>query len=281
MPSASPQHQHSNVDPEWWNGTRPSSFFRTTYFIGDDSIEGHRMDVELDRENRTIDEVHGILQALRPMVGPDVLDCPCGEGRHAIRLATVHGRKVTGIDLCKEAIEKAKSNAQQAGDTHTVWLTGDMREIPVSAESFDFALNMFFSFGFFAKEDDNIEVAKEYYRVLRPSGRLLIHTDVNPSRIESGNYKDRSVRTLKDGSELRVMEQYDSGSKRLIGSWTIINSRRQMQESSYSVRIYTHEELEDMLRRVGFDSFTVRPFRSTEGATVDTSQEIAYIAGKA
>jgi SAM-dependent methyltransferase len=79
-----------------------------------------------------------------------VLDLACGKGRHSIYLNQL-GFTVLGVDLSENSIEVANKNANQTlhFEVH------DMRE-PVG-DKFDAVFNLFTSFGYFDKDEDNLK----------------------------------------------------------------------------------------------------------------------------
>ena len=68
-----------------------------------------------------------------------VLDLACGAGRHTAALRR-RGHRVVGVDLSKTLLAQAPSLPRVAGD---------MRCLPFAAQSFDWVLNFFTSFGYF------------------------------------------------------------------------------------------------------------------------------------
>jgi len=79
-----------------------------------------------------------------------VLDLACGKGRHSIYLNQL-GFTVLGVDLSEKSIEIASKNSN---DT-LQFKVHDMRE-PLH-EQFDAVFNLFTSFGYFEKEEDNLK----------------------------------------------------------------------------------------------------------------------------
>jgi SAM-dependent methyltransferase len=79
-----------------------------------------------------------------------VLDLACGKGRHSIYLNQL-GFTVLGVDLSENSIEVANKNANDTlrFEVH------DMRES--IEEKFDAVFNLFTSFGYFAKAEDNLK----------------------------------------------------------------------------------------------------------------------------
>ena len=85
----------------------------------------------------------GRLVALEP--GADVLDCPCGYGRHAIPLGRA-GFHVVGADRSPVLLEEAR---RRGGDEEWPrWVEADHRELPFADASFDAVLNLFTSLGY-------------------------------------------------------------------------------------------------------------------------------------
>jgi SAM-dependent methyltransferase len=209
--------------------------------------------------------------------GARILDCPCGYGRHTVELAR-RGYDVVGIDLCAQFVAEARRSASLLPAT-TRWqiLEGDMRSLPKSIGNFDVCLSMFFSFGFF-DDKENMQVLREYRKSLKSGGRLLIHTDVNPDRVEAGTYGDRHRRTLRCRGELFVDEQVLRDTGTLHGSWTIHRDNRPSITESYVVRIYSHREMAIMLMEAGFSNVRTAFSSSSSPDSGAVPQEVLYVA---
>ena len=104
--------------------------------------------------------------------GGDLLDVPCGFGRHSLPLARA-GYRVTGVDRSQVLLDEAARRA--AGERGPKLVRADYRELPFADASFDAALNLFTSLGYLGDEEDT-RVLAEIRRVLRPEGRLVIET---------------------------------------------------------------------------------------------------------
>jgi SAM-dependent methyltransferase len=96
-----------------------------------------------------------------------ILDLACGKGRHSIYLNKL-GYTVTGVDLSKNSIEKAKKY-EKPGLHFEVH---DMCE-PYH-ENFDAVFNLFTSFGYFEKEESNLKTIKAIKANLKPNGYGVI-----------------------------------------------------------------------------------------------------------
>ena len=90
-------------------------------------------------------EVESVLE-LAGLEQGDVLDLACGPGRHVVTLAK-RGFRVTGVDLSPFLLRKARERAR-AENVDVEWVQEDMRRF-VRPESFDLAISLFTSFGYF------------------------------------------------------------------------------------------------------------------------------------
>ncbi|MEP2445761.1 MAG: class I SAM-dependent methyltransferase [Balneola sp.] len=92
---------------EWWE--EQNGFFGNFYLNADT----YRLDEQNEKEikKRTRLEVVGVEKYLRNNPNLNILDCPCGYGRHSIELAK-RGHYITGIDLNTKHLELAKKNAE-------------------------------------------------------------------------------------------------------------------------------------------------------------------------
>lgn len=102
---------------------------------------------------------------------PDVIDLACGRGRHSFNFATA-GYSVTGFDLSKKAIEKAKGNTSDAllGKVH--FYTHDMRN-PIHKKC-DLLINLFTSFGYFKQDEENELVISRMTEAVKKNGAIVI-----------------------------------------------------------------------------------------------------------
>jgi SAM-dependent methyltransferase len=108
------------------------------------------------------------LKKMFPFEHKNALDIACGRGRHAIFLNKQH-MDVVGIDLSEENIEFAN----QFENEHLRFFVHDMRHLFYS-NYFDYAFNLFTSFGYFSQESDNIKSLKCFYQSLKKGGLLIL-----------------------------------------------------------------------------------------------------------
>lgn len=261
------------IDFNWWDYNKIGSLFYDLYEEGDDSKEGYLLDKELSLKERTIREVDMIVSYAGINKKSKILDIPCGKGRHVLNLIE-RGYNATGVDLNHYYIECARSKITNIEENENTFLVDDMRSFSINTK-FDLIINMFLSFGFF-NDDGNISMIKSLYSLLKPKGKLFIHTDVNPIKIYRQEYRDRTIRFLKSGNTLIIDEYYNINNKRLEGNWSIINSKKILKTANYSVRIYSHEEMKILLKSVGFKNIDILPV----DGKLTTAQDIIYIGEK-
>lgn len=270
--------KQKKIVDDWWAGG--SGFFGLRYMLGDNSLEGYLPGNPETLSQRTDREVNGILRLLKPKENARILDVPSGYGRHSIALAR-KGFRVTGMDINDELIEHAKKAARES-ELSISFRKRDMRDIGrKDYGSYDVVINMFYSFGFFMDEKDNRKAMEQFFRALRPKGRLLLHTDVSPEILRNKKAYTDQIRQLKRGRKLVIIEGFNPTTARMEGSWEITNSFGAVvaPRAYYSVRIYTAWELMDMARNAGFKD--VKIFGSFEGSEFsEESSELIMVAGK-
>lgn len=97
-----------------------------------------------------------------------ILDAGCGSGLTACYLAKTIGCKIVGIDMNPQMIAKARLRAEKEGVSHLVdFQVADVYNLPFAVNYFDWviaeSLTVFL---------DKIKVYGEFYRVLKPQGRV-------------------------------------------------------------------------------------------------------------
>ncbi len=157
------------------------------------------------------DFLERVLQA-----GPNAqfLDVPCGNGRHALELAS-RGHRMTGVDLAEEFIAEARASAVPAR-----WVLGDMCELPWSSE-FDGAYCFGNSFGYLDR-DRAVEFLSAVARALKPGARFVIETgmaaeSILPALLKTRWYKLGDIYTLSEN-------QYHPAEGRLDIQYTFIRN---------------------------------------------------------
>jgi SAM-dependent methyltransferase len=208
--------------------TPANTFSETWYSVFADSIPAHRTEMEIAFLRRHLP---------RPAYAR-ILDICCGRGRHAIDLART-GYDVLAIDNNPHAIARAQADAP----ADAVFQILDMRRLDDLDGTFDAAINMWQSFGYF-DDDVNARVLRSLADRLRPSGRFVIdlYNGDAARRLpphEEGMRGDTRVRTRREwsGARLRVELSYGDRPPADVNEW----------------RIYTVEEWRQVAAAAGFD----------------------------
>jgi SAM-dependent methyltransferase len=178
--------------------------------------------------------------------GGELLDVPCGYGRHVIPLARA-GFRAVGVDRSATLLDEARRR-----NGHERWpkLTrADYRELPFAAASFDAALNLFSSLGYLGDEEDT-RVLAEIGRVLRPGGQLVIET-MHRDGLVAG-FSERSWHAVGAGRLMLEQRVFDPVAGVAQTTQTVIYGSGERDSRTFSVRVYTATELLAMLNRAGY-----------------------------
>lgn len=131
-----------------------------------------------------------------------ILDLACGKGRHSIYLGA-KGFDVTGIDIAWNSIAFAHRFAHE----RLRFYVHDMRE-PYPVGKFDYILNLFTSFGYFATEQENIAAIYQASEALVEGGKLIIdfmNTDKVIKNLTSYESK------MADGITFEIRKKVEKG----------------------------------------------------------------------
>jgi ubiquinone/menaquinone biosynthesis C-methylase UbiE len=202
----------------------------------------------------------------------ELLDVPCGYGRHAIALARA-GYRVTGVDRSPTLLAEAR---RRAGDDGPTLVEADYRELPFPDERFDAALNLFTSLGFYGDEED-VKALAEIGRVLRPGGRLVIET-MHRDRLVHG-FHEQDWHLVGGGRLLLEQRAFDAAAGVAQTTQTLIDNTGARDSRTFAVRVYTATELVAMLRHAGFDD--ARCYGDLEGGPFATTTRLVIVARRA
>lgn len=134
----------------------------------------HYLDLYQHRDEEDARWIINLLQRSIPVnTKSKVLDIACGSGRHSIELAR-RGFEVTGFDLSEFLIKEAGKNLKDSPERNlkVKFLIKDMRNFNFHG-SFDIAVNIFTSFGYFERDSENIKVIKNVSDSLKKNGYFI------------------------------------------------------------------------------------------------------------
>lgn len=182
--------------------------------------------------------------------GRRVLDLCCGPGRISIPLAE-HGFDVTGVDITEFLLEKARERSN-ACERPVEWVQDDMREF-VRPGCYDLVLNLFTSFGYCEREEDDLRILKNVVLNLRPGGVFLI--DLMGKEIMARIFHPTNSSRTDNGLFVQCNEILD-GWNRIRNEWIVITGET-AHRFSFEHTLYSAKELTDLCIQAGLSDIRV------------------------
>lgn len=139
---------------------------------------------------------------LKPLTDSRMLDIACGRGRHSVYLNS-KGYDVTGTDLSEANISYARQYENEKLHFHK----HDMRNLHY-INYFDYAFNLFTSFGYFDTERDHLKALRAFRKALKPEG-ILILDYFNSEKVKS-NYNPEETKEV-DGINFSIHKAVHAG----------------------------------------------------------------------
>lgn len=205
-------------------------------------------------ENEARQQVAFLRQQLGMIHGP-LLDLACGMGRHVQELRS-DGYHPVGCDL---SFTLLNTGIREYGPMPVA--RADMRALPFCDGVFGGLVNFFTSFGYFATEDENLQVVREMARVLETNGQFLFDY-LNVER-ELDNLVKHETRPTPTGEVL--IERWFDRSDRSFNKRITIGHKRYLER----VRGYDLDEISAMFTscnlsiRAAFGDFDSSKFSRT------------------
>lgn len=200
-------------------------------------------------------EAAAVWRALGLKPGARLLDLACGTGRHAVLLAR-RGAFVVGVDKSEAYLKEARAKAR--GLSNCLFARGDMRRLTFRGE-FDAAMNLWTSFGYFAKASDDVRALKGAARALKPGGLFLIDL-IDFAWVKKHGQRRRWDRRADGAYLLQDAVWTDGCDPKIVNAWLILRPGKPELRSRFVVRGYDKPRLYAALRRAGLE-----PVRSWRG----------------
>jgi SAM-dependent methyltransferase len=169
-----------------------------------------------------------------------IIDLACGKGRHSVRL-NEKGLDVTGLDLSPQNIEAARQHENE----HLHFYVHDMREVFVE-DKFDYVLNMFTSFGYFATEQENQQAIIAAARALKPGGKLMIDF-LNPELVIN-RLVPQEEKTI-EGIRFKINKELENGY--IVKDIRFEDHEGKMHHHQERVKAIMQQEFEAYFRNAG------------------------------
>ena len=225
-----------------------------------------------ERWENAPEEVTNLISLLRIDPGASVLDLCCGPGRHSLEFAR-RGYSVVGVDRTRKYLQKARRLAKKE-ELEIEFVQEDMRSF-CRVDSFDAAVNLFTSFGFFEDIKDDEQVIKNVHRSLKEGGVFLI--DVMG--------KERLARIFRERDWYEINGATMLEERKITKNWSWIENRWIMlktgkaEEFKLSLRPYSAVELTTLLSSCGFN--TIEVYGDLGGAPYDhKAKRLVVVAQK-
>jgi SAM-dependent methyltransferase len=205
-------------------------------------------------------EVDRVL-ALSGVANGRVLDLCCGPARHSVILAR-KGFEVTGVDRSPFLLGMARELAAGAG---VELVESDMRDF-VRPGTFDLALSLFTSFGYFDTRDEDLAVLRNVRASLKTGGVFVIDVMSKEYVISQGC----ATHWEQGPSGEILVRHYDvfPGWGRLRLQWLLVDGER-ARRFEFEHNAYSGQELAALLERAGFAD--VQIFGSLDGIPYDAT----------
>jgi len=192
-----------------------------------------------DEEARTF--IENVTKFIEIPAQAKVMDLACGKGRHSVTLNQL-GYDVVGLDLSDESIAYAK----QFENEHLHFDVHDMREI-YQENGFDAIFNLFTSFGYFDKDEENAQVFEAIKKQLKPNG-ILVFDYLNAEKIVKNlvPYEEKEI----DGILFKITKSITA--KNFIKKEIDFTADGQDWHFEEYVKVLYKKDFDEMIEKAGF-----------------------------
>lgn len=204
-----------------------------------------------ERHKQAQDEVDFLIESLG-LEKENILDVPCGTGRHALALAK-RGFAVTGVDISQSCLRLARKNCRKYPNARII--KGDMKSLQWAKGKFDVVTNLYSSFGYFKTEAENKAVLKGFKNALKPGGSVVIQTinrDWLLKIFDPARWGETQQYHWQEGTK------YDPATKYVEAHRSFISKKSGKGEVSYNrMRVYSISEMKNLMKSVGLTRIRV------------------------
>lgn len=190
-----------------------------------------------------------------------VLDAGCGDGRMVIELQKRH-IACAGFDISEGMLEVGRTLLKEAKLSPELISLGDIYKIPAKAGSLDLLLSL----GVLENLDRHEDLFKEFRRVLKPKGRILISLENHLFSLFTFN--QHTLRFLQRlFKDIKIPGSIRNKVLREIGSWLHLDDieqveriieDRQIKKDKIAIPEYDRLNIDSELRKFGFATERLR-----------------------
>ena len=222
---------------EWWR-----NLFNSLYLKTDGDV--------VENDDNTVREIDAVIAATGLDPNDRVLDLCCGQGRHSLELARRGFKKVLGIDRSRYLVSLARRRARGAG-FDVRFKEGDARKFSVPESSFDCVVIMGNSFGYFDREEDDLDVLSSVKRALRSAGKLML--DLMDGDWMRQNFERRSWEWIDDNQFVCRERSLSADRARMISREVVVHAEKGViADQFYAERLYSRDLIKKLLEEAGF-----------------------------
>lgn len=226
-----------HLPPEWWK-----TLFNSLYLKTDGDV--------VENPLNTVKEVDLLISVTSIQTTDRLLDLCCGQGRHSIELARRGYEYVLGLDRSRYLVRLAKKRTKQLG-LKTAFIEGDARRARIAESSRDCAFLLGNSFGYFEREEDDVNLLKSVKKILRPHGRLVL--DVVDGDWLRTHFEPRSWEWIDQNHFVCRERSLSSDGSRIVSREVVVNANTGViADQFYAERLYGLDDLNALLSRLGF-----------------------------
>ena len=212
--------------------------------------------------------VHNLVKHIAPQKNAIMLDLACGNGRHSIALNRM-GYHVTGINLSQRKIEAAK----QHQNSSLSFAVNDMR-MPLEPNKYDYVFNLFTSFGYFDKEEENKQVLTNVYNSLKKGG-IFVFDYVNGEKV--AKHLMQHDKCSVEGVDFIIKKHIENN---LIVKEIKIKDGDEECRFSEKVRIFSESKLREYVIGCGFQIMETLGDYQLNGFDSEKSDRLIIISRK-
>ncbi len=220
----------------------------------------HRDDASAQRE------VTNLMTTMDLHAGMRVLDVCCGAGRHLAAMRRA-GCDVFGIDLSPQLLAEASKRDAVRGRV----ARADIRALPFD-QSFDAAVNLFTSFGYFTTDEENTAALHSIVRTLKQGG-LFAMDHAHRGCVE----RTLKPRTVDQRGDATITATRSIEGDRVV-KHTSIQIDGQTHQLSESVRLYHPNEMATLFEQTGL--MDVRIVGGFDGRALDDDADRMITIGR-
>ncbi|GAB5538239.1 MAG: class I SAM-dependent methyltransferase [Salibacteraceae bacterium] len=222
-------------------------------------------------QHRDENEAHRFIDALLSFLTPKkhakFLDVACGKGRHSIQINAA-GFEVVGVDLSNNSIASAREHENDRLE----FRVQDIRESLGDTE-FDYALNLFTSFGYFDTRQEHLRALCNIYQALKDDGVFVLDY-LNKKHVEQ-NFSEYQTLEI-DGVHFEINKSIDGEH---ISKKIMVSDGNEEHHYEERVMAFSKSDLIGLVREAGFSISSMHGDYNLNPST-DDAPRVIIIAKK-